>query len=111
MSLTLKARQTGIVLASGGADAVQPFEGNLYFAPEAVNLELLRVTERTYTCPYKGVCYWIDLDAPGALARNVAWVYRAPKPGYEFIRDQIGFYGRDTAAVTIEGALPGAAAV
>jgi uncharacterized protein (DUF427 family) len=103
MPLTLKSRETGLVLAhSDDSAAVRPFEGNLYFAPEAVSLEHLKVTERTYTCPYKGTCYWIDLVAPGAQARDVAWVYRTPKPGYEFIRDQIGFYGRDTAAVLVE---------
>ncbi len=111
MPITLKARETGAVLAvSADAAAVRSFEGNLYFAPEAVNMAYLKVTERTYTCPYKGVCYWIDLEAPGTQARNVAWVYRAPKPGYEFIQDQIGFYGRSTSAVVLEGELTDASA-
>lgn len=110
-TITLKARETGIVLASGEENAtIRAFEGNLYFAPETVSMEHLTISTRTYTCPYKGVCYWIDLEAPGVVARNVAWVYQDPKPGYEFIRDQIGFYGRDTAAIIIDSVESDAAA-
>jgi uncharacterized protein (DUF427 family) len=86
------------VLAEGVEnEQVRVFEGNLYFAPEAVNSENLKVTDRTYTCPYKGVCYWIDLEGPGGLSANIGWVYREPKVGYEFIKDQWAFYNRETA--------------
>lgn len=98
MPLTVKERDSGAVIASGIEDrTVRRFEGNWYFAPEAVNPQHLKITERTYTCPYKGVCYWVDLDAPDAKARNIGWVYREPLPGYEFIKDQFGFYARDTS--------------
>jgi uncharacterized protein (DUF427 family) len=63
----------------------------------------LKITNRTYTCPYKGVCFWIDLEIPdGRVAQNVAWVYRSPKPGYEFIQDQLGFYARPTSGTLAE---------
>lgn len=105
MSLTVKARTTGEVIASGNEQQyVIPFEGNWYFAPEVVNMEHLKVTERTYTCPYKGVCFWIDLETPNGYAQNVAWVYNNPKPGYEFIKDQIGFYARNTSGTIVETA-------
>jgi uncharacterized protein (DUF427 family) len=98
MKFTVKSRKGGAVLAQGVEnETVRQFEGNLYFAPEAVRAEHLVVTERIYTCPYKGVCYWVDLDSPDGRAQNVAWIYREPKPGYEFIKDQWGFYNRDTA--------------
>ena len=42
-----------------GAEVIG-YEGNLYFQPEAVNQAALRVTDRTYTCPYKGTCNWVD---------------------------------------------------
>lgn len=98
MKHTVTARSSGVVLASGSeGQTVRLFEGNLYFAPEAVQMAHLRVTERTYTCPYKGVCYWIDLENGAEHATNIGWVYNDPKPGYEFIRGQIAFYNRDTA--------------
>lgn len=103
MKLTVYEEPAGLPLASGEeGQNVTVFESNWYFDPSAVDMSHLRVTERTYTCPYKGVCYWIDLESPAAKAQNVAWVYNDPKPGYEHIKDQIGFYGRDTARTRAE---------
>jgi uncharacterized protein (DUF427 family) len=97
MKFTVKARSTNSVLAQGvEPDSVRQFEGNLYFAPDAVQQDQFVVTERTYTCPYKGVCYWVDLVGPNGRTVNVAWIYRNPKPGYEFIKDQWGFYNHPT---------------
>jgi uncharacterized protein (DUF427 family) len=104
MSLIVRERSTGQIIAQGDENKnVREFEGNWYFAPDVVDMTHLKVTERTYTCPYKGVCYWIDVEtADGHVARNVGWVYQQPKPGYEFIKDQIGFYARNTAGTTVE---------
>jgi len=97
--ITIKASQADVSLASGleGRSVVR-LEGNWYFDPEAVDMRYLKVTERTYVCPHKGVCFWIDLDAPGQQARDVAWVYTIIKPNYEYIKDRIGFYGGTRAA-------------
>src|SRR5258706_7397662 len=98
MPLTIKERSTGSIIATGAENEnVRVFEGAWYFKPELVNMEYLHVTERTYTCPYKGVCYWIDIETPdGQRAQNVGWVYRQPKSSYEFIANEIGFYARAT---------------
>jgi uncharacterized protein (DUF427 family) len=99
MLLTIKMQNSGEVIASGKPHkTVQVFEGNWYFAPEAVDMKYLKVTNHLYTCSYKGQCFWIDLEAPGVHVPQIAWVYRNPKPGYEFIKDQIGFYARNTPA-------------
>jgi uncharacterized protein (DUF427 family) len=97
MRYIIQERASGGVIASGTEEQVQEFEGHWYFAPDAVDMSHLRVTERTYTCPYKGVCQWVDLESPHGRARNIGWVYLNPKPGYEFIRGQFGFYEHDTA--------------
>jgi uncharacterized protein (DUF427 family) len=98
MKYTVKERASGDIIAQGTeGDNVRLFEGNLYFAPDAVNTGHLTVTDRTYTCPYKGVCYWIDLEGPSGRSTDIGWVYREPKSGYEFIKDQWAFYNRDTA--------------
>ncbi|RMF80265.1 MAG: DUF427 domain-containing protein [Chloroflexi bacterium] len=103
MSLTIKERISGEVIASGEPDeTVQVFEGNWYFSPDVVDMKYLKVTERTYTCPYKGTCYWVDLEAPGNTARNVGWIYENPLPGYEFIKDKVAFYARTTNATIAE---------
>jgi uncharacterized protein (DUF427 family) len=103
VAIVVMERGTDRVIASGIEDeTVRVFEGNLYYTPEAVDHTLLRVTERTYTCPYKGVCNWIDLETGNGRIQNIGWVYPNPKPGYEFIRDQIAFYNRETAGTRVE---------
>lgn len=97
MGLHIKRRDTGEAIASGElGQTVRMFEGHWYFAPETVNMEYLKVSELTYTCSYKGNCYWIDLEMPDLRIENFAWVYRDPKPNFGFIKDRIGFYARDT---------------
>ncbi len=101
MKLIVNAKPTGTELAAGEVDqTAEIFEGNWYFDPAVVDMSRLKVTERTYTCPYKGTCYWIDLQTPTGSVPNVGWVYNNPKPGYENIKDQIGFYARDTAGTS-----------
>ena len=98
MRLTVTEKPSGALLASGDLDqTVEIFEGNWHLDPGVVDVSRPNVTEHTYTCPYKGTCFWIDLDSPGGKAQNVAWVYNDPKPGFENIKDRIGFYARDTA--------------
>jgi uncharacterized protein (DUF427 family) len=98
--ITIKESKSGEVLASAEKDnGVVFLEGAWYFEPAAVNQDHLTVTRRTYICPYKGVCYWIDLNMAEHQARDVAWTYFEVKPGYEFIQDRIAFYAgrrRDT---------------
>jgi uncharacterized protein (DUF427 family) len=102
MAVCIQERQNNDVIASGDEEAVIEFEGGCYFAPEDVNMAYLRLSDRTYTCPYKGVCHWIDLELPSGLrAQNVGWVYRQPKPGYEFLKDRIGFYARNTSSTRV----------
>jgi uncharacterized protein (DUF427 family) len=78
------------------------FEGNYYFAPDKVEMKNLVVTERLYSCPYKGLANWIDLQTADGVVKDVAWVYHNPKPGYTEIRGRIGFY---------DGTRPGTAAI
>lgn len=98
--ITIKDSKSGEILASAEKDnGVFFFEGAWYFEVAVVREDLLAVTKRTYVCPYKGICYWIDLSSPEHPARDVAWTYFEVKPGYEFIKDKIAFYAgrrRDT---------------
>ncbi len=105
MPITIKEKSTGTPLASSepGAD-VAAFEGNWYFNPSAVRQESLRVTDRTYTCPYKGTCNWVDfVTADGLTVKDVAWVYPSPKPGHDLIRGRYGFYAGNRGATKQEG--------
>lgn len=98
MQVKIIKKNDGTVIAAGtlGVDVIH-IEDGWYFPPSAVNTAGLHLTERTYTCPYKGVCNWIDMEEPGARAQNIAWVYPKPKAGYEAITDYIAFSTRDTS--------------
>jgi len=98
MEYVIKERGSDDIIAYGIEDeSMLILEDSWYFALDQVNMSVLRRTDRTYTCPYKGVCYWLDLETPHASAQNIAWVYQTPKRGYEGIKDMIGFYSHDTA--------------
>ena len=93
-TIAIRERDSGAVLAQGepGATVIE-YEGNLYFDPAAVDPKALRITDRTYTCPVKGTCNWVDFVAPdGRTVPDVAWIYPQTKPGHESIRGRYGFY-------------------
>jgi uncharacterized protein (DUF427 family) len=94
VSIVIREKESGTSLAEAEAGpAILPYEGNLYFDPEAVNHDVLRLTERTYTCSSKGICHWVDYqDSAGRTVRDVAWVYDQPRPGHEAIKGRFGFY-------------------
>ena len=106
LSVAVREKGSGTVLAEAeemGKDVIT-FEGNLYFAPTAVRPGSLRVTERTYTSPYKGTCRWVDYAGPdGATVRDVAWVYDNPKAGHEAIKDRFDFYAGSRGPTRQEG--------
>ncbi len=99
--MTIKNRVSDEVIASG--DAPLRFEGNYYFDEEDVDMEQLEVTQRIYTCWYKGRCFWVDLKKKdGSVQQNVAWIYREPSPGYEQIKDKIGFSSFSQGDLVVE---------
>ena len=105
MSVVIREKESGTPLAEGQVGrGVVAHEGNLYFDPGAVNREVLEVTERTYTCPHKGTCHWVDFVGPGGQAvRDVAWVYDQPRPGHEVIKGRYGFYAGSRGATRQDG--------
>ena len=94
MSITVREKESGATLAEAEeGPSLAKYEGHWYFDPAAVRADVLRVTDRTYTCPYKGTCNWVDYVGPdGRTVRDVAWVYPEVKPGHELIRGRFGFY-------------------
>lgn len=102
-TITVRDAENGSLLAQGilGTDVIE-LEGSYYFDRARVNFAHLKVTARTYTCPYKGVSLWIDLDTPVARLENVAWVYEHVKLGFEHIQGRVGFYMRTMRGIVVE---------
>lgn len=99
----IRDAQSGALLCEGvpGHDVIE-LEGCYYFAPETVNMQNLVVTARTYTCPYKGTCFWIDLATDSGRLENVAFSYHQVSSAYAHLKDRIGFYGRSMRGLNIE---------
>jgi uncharacterized protein (DUF427 family) len=105
MSISIKERQSGSVLAQGepGSSVIE-YEGNLYFDPAAVARAALHVTSRTYTCPIKGTCNWVDfVGFDGRTVPDVAWVYSTTNPGHERIQGRYGFHAGARKSTYQEG--------
>lgn len=82
----------------------------VYYVPPAdVRMDLLRPTERTTFCEWKGgASYWSIATPSGRVIPNAAWSYREPSRGFESIRDHVAFYAWavDEAWVGDEQATP-----
>jgi uncharacterized protein (DUF427 family) len=104
MSIAIREKESDLVLARGdeGSQVVK-YEGNLYFDASVVDQKLLVTTDRTYTCPVKGTCNWVDfVDPAGRRIKDVAWIYPRTKPGHEAIAGKFGFYAGTRGATKQE---------
>ena len=86
----VKAIWNGATIAE--SDDTVIVEGNHYFPPEAVDGSLLRPSDSTTRCPWKGIAYYHHLVVDGAENRNAAWYYPDPKPAAAEIKDRIAFW-------------------
>ncbi|WP_287980072.1 DUF427 domain-containing protein [Sphingomonas sp.] len=92
----VEARWNGALIASSEDTVV--VEGNHYFPREAVDDALLRPSDTTSTCPWKGVAHYYTLDVAGAQNVDAAWYYPDPKPKAADIRGRIAFWKGVTVA-------------
>lgn len=86
----VEARWNGTLIAS--SDNTVIVEGNHYFPAESVDAALLRPSDTTSICPWKGTAHYYTLHVAGADNQDAAWFYPDPKPEAETIRDRIAFW-------------------
>jgi len=79
----------------------------LYVAPAQVRTDLLRPTETTSYCNYKGHATWWAAELDGTVIEDVAWSYEDPLPESLQIAGMLSF---DPGRVVVEAELPGDAA-
>src|SRR5260370_9398328 len=84
-----KASWGGKVIAESGATVV--VEGNHYFPLEAVKKELLKASNHTTVCPWKGTAHYYHVEVDGLKNDNAAWYYPEPKPAAAEIKNLIPF--------------------
>lgn len=85
-----KATYNGVVLAE--SDNFEIVEGNIYFPPEAVNMEYFTETTHHTTCPWKGVASYYTVEVDGDTLDNAAWFYPETKRAANSIKSHVAFY-------------------
>lgn len=90
------ATWNGAVIAR--SDDTVIVEGNHYFPREAVDPAVLKPSDTTSVCPWKGTARYHSIVVEGQENRDAAWYYPDPKPDAETIRDRIAFWKGVTVA-------------
>ncbi|HZD26309.1 MAG TPA: DUF427 domain-containing protein [Alphaproteobacteria bacterium] len=63
-----------------------------YFPREDVRMDLMRPTQHSTFCPFKGEASYWTVEAGGKAAENAVWSYEAPFPQTAEIKDYLAFY-------------------
>jgi uncharacterized protein (DUF427 family) len=63
-----------------------------YIPRKDVDMKLLRRTDRTTYCPYKGDCSYYSIPTGGERSVNAVWSYESPYSSVAQIRDYLAFY-------------------
>ena len=77
----------------------------VWYLPRAdVRMDLLRpVPEKSTHCEWKSSASYFDVVVGNNVARNAAWTYERPLPGYEGIAGRIAFYAGRVDAASVDG--------
>ncbi|KAH8802740.1 DUF427 domain protein [Xylogone sp. PMI_703] len=92
-----KASVGGQVIAE--TDNYEVVEGNVYFPPSSVNMDVMTTTDLHTRCPWKGNASYYTIKAGGTELKNAAWYYPQPLEKATHIKDYVAFYPNK---VTIE---------
>ena len=85
-----KAVWNGAVLAE--SEACQIVEGNYYFPPDAVKMELLRPSDKHTDCFWKGIASYYDVVVDGKINSAAAWYYPETLNEARHIQHYVAFW-------------------
>ena len=86
----MKAIWNGEVIAE--SDDTIVVEGNHYFPLSAVNESLLKPSDKTTFCPWKGTANYYTLSVGGEENVDAAWYYAEPKSAAKQIAGRVAFW-------------------
>jgi uncharacterized protein (DUF427 family) len=76
----MKAILGDTVIAEAPKEDLISIEGNWYFPPSSVKMELLEKSPTPYTCPWKGECQYFSVRDGDQLLQDRAFSYPTPYP-------------------------------
>ncbi len=74
-----------------------------YIPPADIRRDLLRRSDRTSFCEWKGAAVYWDVVVDGEELRDVAWSYPTPTPAFAMLRDHLAFYAAPFDACLVDG--------
>jgi len=86
----MRAIWNGTVIAS--SDDTVVVEGNHYFPATSVDQGVLRPSQTTSVCPWKGTASYYSLEVDGKTNADAAWFYPEPKDAASQIADHVAFW-------------------
>jgi uncharacterized protein (DUF427 family) len=84
------ATWNGTVIAR--SDQTVIVEGNHYFPLDAVDPSVLRPSEKTTACPWKGTANYFSIQVGDDVNTDAAWTYRTPKDAAAEIEGRVAFW-------------------
>jgi uncharacterized protein (DUF427 family) len=86
----MKAIWNGETIAE--SDDIVTVEGNAYFPAEALRRDVIRPSDHTSICPWKGTAQYYSLSVGGEVNPNAVWYYPEPKEAAANIRGRVAFW-------------------
>ena len=100
--ITIRPAEGTWVVRAGGAvigessDALELQEGTydpvIYFPRGDIAMAFLDRSDRTTTCPHKGVASYFSIVTKSTTLPDAVWSYEDSKEGVEAIREHLSFY-------------------
>jgi uncharacterized protein (DUF427 family) len=85
-----KAVWKGVTIAE--SDKTVVIEGNHYFPPDSVRMDLFRPGTSTSRCPWKGTANYYSVVVNGEVNEDVAWYYPEPSTAAASIKGYVAFW-------------------
>jgi uncharacterized protein (DUF427 family) len=74
------------------SDDIVTVEGNAYFPAEALRADVIRPSDHTSVCGWKGTARYYSLAVGGETNPNAVWYYPEPKEAAANIRGRVAFW-------------------
>ncbi|MDY7548616.1 DUF427 domain-containing protein [Glaciimonas sp. Gout2] len=86
----MKAIWNDMVIAE--SDDTVVVEGNHYFPRTSIDSDLLKPSETTSNCHWKGTANYYTLEVGGKMNPDAVWYYPEPKDAAKEIRGRVAFW-------------------
>lgn len=90
--------------SSNAVMLLEPGQPIRYYLPIAdTRVELLRPSDTTSRCPYKGLANYYSMQVGGRTFEDIVWSYRAATLESEKISGMVSFYNEKVDAIFVDG--------